>query len=102
MPSLTLSRLLGSAVQAAIATHESAAVFVPLLVVRTLRILFIPLLLDGISFGATGAADAYFIEGSDFSQFDADAQSWSIVGDIVDVNGGSPNCAWDKDNGGCA
>ncbi len=72
-----------------------------ILAVRALNINH-PLLLDGISFGANGAADAYFIEGSDFSQFDADAQSWSIVGDIVDVNGGSPNCAWDKDNGGCA
>ena len=61
-----------------------------------------PLLLDGISFAANGNEDSYYIEGSDFSLFDADAQSWSIVGDIVDVNGGSPNCAWDKDNGGCA
>lgn len=61
-----------------------------------------PLLLDGISFAANGAQDGYFIEGSDFSQFDADAQSWTIVGDIVDVNGGSPNCVWDKDDGGCS
>jgi hypothetical protein len=33
--------------------------------------------------------------------FDAEAQAWNIVGDLVDANGGSPNCAWDKDNGGC-
>ena len=71
-----------------------------ILAVRSLSIVH-PLLLDGISFGANGTEDAYFIEGSDFSLFDADAQSWTIVGDIVDVNGGSPNCAWDKDNGGC-
>jgi branched-chain amino acid transport system substrate-binding protein len=60
-----------------------------------------PLLLDGMSFGVDGAADAFFIEGSDFSVFDAAAQSWNIVGDVVDVNGGSPNCAWNKDEGGC-
>ena len=60
-----------------------------------------PFLLDGISFGANGAVDAYFVEGSDFSLFDAEAQAWNIVGDLVDANGGSPNCAWDKDNGGC-
>ncbi|HCB37767.1 MAG TPA: hypothetical protein DEP66_06125 [Acidimicrobiaceae bacterium] len=60
-----------------------------------------PLLLDGITFAANGAADGYFVEGSDYSQFDADGQTWDIVGDIVDVNGKSTNCAWDKDEGGC-
>ncbi|MFT7648131.1 MAG: branched-chain amino acid transport system substrate-binding protein [Candidatus Poriferisodalaceae bacterium] len=60
-----------------------------------------PLLLDGMSFAADGAADAFFVEGSDFSVFDAENQSWTIVGDVVDVNGGSPNCAWNKDEGGC-
>ena len=60
-----------------------------------------PFLLDGIAFGANGAVDGFFVEGSDFSLFDAEAQSWNIVGDLVDANGGSPNCAWDKDNGGC-
>jgi hypothetical protein len=48
-----------------------------------------------------GATDAYFVEGSDFSQFDATAQTWNQVGDIVDANGGTANCAWDKANGGC-
>ena len=60
-----------------------------------------PFLLDGIAFGANGAVDGFFVEGSDFSLFDAEAQSWNIVGEVVDANGGSPNCAWDKDNGGC-
>ena len=71
-----------------------------MLAVRSLDI-YHPMYLDGISFAADGAEDAFFIEGSDFSQFNADAQSWTIIGDIVDVNGGSANCAWDKDNGGC-
>ena len=60
-----------------------------------------PKLLDGIEFGAWGASDGYFVEGSDFSQFDATNQSWVQVGDLVDANGLSPNCRWDKDNGGC-
>ena len=60
-----------------------------------------PQALDGINAQLNGAADAYFIEGSDFSKFDAGAQTWNIIGEIVDVNGLSTNCAWDKDNGGC-
>ncbi|WP_419914318.1 ABC transporter substrate-binding protein [Candidatus Poriferisodalis sp.] len=71
-----------------------------ILAARSLDI-YHPLLLDGISFAADGAVDGYYVEGSDFSQYDATEQTWNIVGDIVDVNGGSPNCAWDKDNGGC-
>ncbi len=54
-----------------------------------------------IEFGAWGASDGYFVEGSDFSQFDATNQAWVQVGDLVDANGLSPNCRWDKDNGGC-
>ncbi len=72
-----------------------------MLALRSLNI-FHPTFLDGISFAVNGAEDAYFVEGSDFSQFDAASQGWEIVGDIVDVNGGSANCAWDSDNGGCS
>ena len=60
-----------------------------------------PLTLDGITLAMNGAADGYFVEGSDFSLFDAAEQTWNMVGDVVDANGASPNCAWDKDNGGC-
>jgi len=60
-----------------------------------------PKLQEGIEFGAWGASDGYFVEGSDFSQFDATDQAWVQVGDLVDANGLSPNCRWDKDNGGC-
>ena len=49
-----------------------------------------PLTLDGITLAMNGAADGYFVEGSDFSLFDATEQT--------SMN--SPNCAWDKDNGG--
>ncbi len=71
-----------------------------ILAVRSTEI-YHPMLLDGISFSANGVEDSYFVEGSDYSRFDADAQSWNIIGDIVDANGASPNCAWDKDRGGC-
>ena len=60
-----------------------------------------PLMMDGVAYELNGAADAFAIEGSDFSQFDATAQTWNQVGNIVDGNGNSPNCAWDKQNGGC-
>jgi len=60
-----------------------------------------PQLMDGVAYELDGASDAFAIEGSDFSKFDATGQTWVIVGDIVDGNGGSPNCAWDKENGGC-
>ncbi len=71
-----------------------------ILAVRTIDI-YHPMFLDGITFAMDGMDDAYAVEGSDFSQFDAGAQTWHIIGDIVDVNGASANCAWDKDNGGC-
>ena len=60
-----------------------------------------PLLLEGITFGVNGLADPYFIEGSDFSQYDSSDGSWSVVGSIVDLNGASGACAWDIDEGGC-
>ena len=71
-----------------------------ILAVRALDI-YHPQALDGINAQLSGAEDAYFIEGSQFSKFDADGQTWDIIGEIVDVNGRSSNCAWDKDNGGC-
>ena len=60
-----------------------------------------PLMMDGITYALDGAVDAYAIEGSDFSRFDAEAQTWNQIGDLVDANAGTPNCAWDKANGGC-
>ncbi len=55
-----------------------------------------PSLLDGINFGMNGNEDAYFVEGSDFSVYDSATTSWISDGDVVDLNGSSPNCAWDK------
>ena len=53
-----------------------------------------PALLDGIGFGMNGSEDAYFIEGSDISVFDAGSQSWNKEGDVIDLSGLSPNCPW--------
>ena len=71
-----------------------------MLALRNFKI-FHPGLLDGIATELKGNADAYFIEGSEYSQFDAENQTWVQVGDPVDANGGTPNCRWDKANGGC-
>ena len=71
-----------------------------ILALRNFKI-FHPGLLPGLETELKGASDAYFIEGSEYSQFDADAQTWNQVGDVVDANGATPNCAWDKENGGC-
>ncbi len=60
-----------------------------------------PMVLDGIEFESNGTDDAYYIEGADISRFDADAQSWNVEGEIVDLNGNTANCEWDNDEGGC-
>ena len=71
-----------------------------MLALRNFKI-FHPGLLDGIATELKGNVDAYFIEGSEYSKFDAANQTWVQVGDPVDANGGTPNCRWDKANGGC-
>ena len=58
-----------------------------------------PLTLEGISFAVNGAEDGYFIEGSEFSQYDAANESWIQLGAAVDLNGSSPNCSWSEE--GC-
>jgi branched-chain amino acid transport system substrate-binding protein len=53
-----------------------------------------PMLLEGITFAVNGDKDAYFVEGSEFSQYDAANESWVQLGAAVDLNGSSPNCPW--------
>ncbi len=53
-----------------------------------------PALLEGIDFSANGAEDAYLVEGSDVSKFDAASQTWVQQGGVIDLNGQSTNCAW--------
>ncbi|MCP5030028.1 MAG: ABC transporter substrate-binding protein, partial [Actinomycetia bacterium] len=58
-----------------------------------------PITLDGISFSANGVEDGYFIEGSEFSRYDAAGETWIQEGAVIDLNGSSPNCVWG--DGGC-
>ncbi|WP_420445893.1 cell wall-binding repeat-containing protein [Candidatus Poriferisodalis sp.] len=60
-----------------------------------------PLYLDGIRFRMNGNADAHFVEGSEFARYHADDFSWKPVGPVIDVNGQTPNCAWDLNEGRC-
>ena len=53
-----------------------------------------PVTLPGISFAANGNEDGYYIEGSEFSEYDAAGESWIALGPAVDLNGSSPNCVW--------
>ena len=63
-----------------------------MLALRNLKI-YQPCTLDGIYTELRGNADAYYIEGSEYSKFDADAQTWMLVDIVLDANGGTPNCA---------
>ncbi len=70
------------------------------LVTRSLEI-YHPLVLNGIRTRLNGNADAFFLEGSEFYQFDASAGDWKKLGGVINVNAKTPNCAWDADNGFC-
>jgi branched-chain amino acid transport system substrate-binding protein len=59
-----------------------------------------PQLIEGVTFAMNGNEDSYFVEGSDFSVYDAEAETWIQEGGIVDLNGSSPNCTWTDT--GCA
>lgn len=53
-----------------------------------------PFMINGISYGMNGNDDAFLIEGSDIAQYDAASEGWTQIGDVVDLNGSSPNCSW--------
>ncbi len=59
-----------------------------------------PSMIDGVTFHVDGNKDAYFVEGSDFSVYDAATQGWKQQGNIVDMDGSSPTCTWG--DGGCS
>jgi ABC-type branched-subunit amino acid transport system substrate-binding protein len=60
-----------------------------------------PWLLPGIKFNLNGDADAYFVEGSDISQWSAEQQAWVQQGPDVDLSGKSKNCSWDPGAAAC-
>ena len=60
-----------------------------------------PWLLPGIKFNMNGNADAYFVEGSDISRWDAATQEWIQQGPVIDLSGKSTNCHWDTATSAC-
>jgi hypothetical protein len=58
-----------------------------------------PMLVEGVGFASDGPEDPDLVEGSAVEQFDATAQAWVALGDVVDVNGTTPRCDWV--DGGC-
>ena len=55
-----------------------------------------PYLLRGIRWNLNGDKDAYWIEGTDVSQWSAANQRWEQQGAVIEVSGKSSNCAWDQ------
>lgn len=66
-----------------------------MLAVRSIDIAH-PLLVDGIRFRLDGNADAFAVEGTSFDRFDFASKSWRTVGTVIDVDGQTPNCNYDK------
>jgi hypothetical protein len=60
-----------------------------------------PWLQPGIGFNMNGNADAYFVEGSDISRWDAAKQAWIQQGPVIDLSGESDNCSWDAAVSAC-
>ena len=48
----------------------------------------------GIKMNMNGNADAYFLEGSDLSEWDSAKQEWVQQGEVIELSGKTKNCAW--------
>jgi hypothetical protein len=59
-----------------------------------------PQFLEGIEFNMNGNADAFFLEGSDISQWDLAQQTW-VVKNVIDLSGKTKNCAYDQATSTC-
>ncbi|MPY95483.1 MAG: ABC transporter substrate-binding protein [Acidimicrobiia bacterium] len=59
-----------------------------------------PALLPGVGFNMNGGADAYLVEGSDVSRWDAAGQRWATES-TVELSGASRPCAWDQATATC-
>jgi hypothetical protein len=60
-----------------------------------------PETLPGIKFNMNGNADAYFLEGSDISQWSAEKQAW-VQQSVVDLSGKTKLCAYNQATSVCA
>lgn len=53
-----------------------------------------PMLMDNVRFATDGIRDAFPVEGSEYSRYDANSASWFVQGSAVDVDGATPNCTF--------
>jgi hypothetical protein len=60
-----------------------------------------PFLIEGAKFNLDGNKDAYFTEASELSKYDAAKQGFVQQGDLIELSGKSPDCAWNQDKGAC-
>jgi branched-chain amino acid transport system substrate-binding protein len=59
-----------------------------------------PTFLEGIKFNMNGNADAFFLEGSDISQWDVAQQTW-VLKNIIDLSGKTKNCFYNQSTSTC-
>jgi hypothetical protein len=60
-----------------------------------------PVHLKGVKINMNGNKDAYLLEGSDLSKYDAKAQTWVVQGDIIELSGKTSNCVWNPSAMAC-
>jgi hypothetical protein len=59
-----------------------------------------PQFLEGIKFNMNGNADAFFLEGSDISQWSVEQQTW-VLKNTIDLAGKTKNCAYNQATASC-
>ena len=59
-----------------------------------------PMLVGGLKIKMDGNDDAFLLEGSDISYWDAGEQAW-VQDSIVELDVQTPNCAWDQSTASC-
>jgi len=60
-----------------------------------------PMLLAGIRLHMDGAKDPYIVEGGQLQRWDAANQTYVAAGDIIDLDGTTTPCSWDKATSSC-
>jgi hypothetical protein len=61
-----------------------------------------PVHLEGIEINMDGNKDAYLMEGSDLSKYDAAKQQWVVQGNIIELSGKTKNCTWSTEINACS
>jgi hypothetical protein len=61
-----------------------------------------PVHLEGIEINMDGNKDAYLMEGSDLSKYDAAKQQWVVQGNIIELSGKTKNCTWSTQINACS